>query len=38
MSCISEILKLKGDKEFMVLGNPKGFSSFCIEGGGQYKG
>lgn len=38
MSCISEILNLKGDKEFLVLGNPKGFHAFCIENGGEYKG
>lgn len=35
MTCITEILKLKGDKEFLY--NPEICDFFVIEGGGEYK-
>lgn len=35
MTCITEILKLKGDKEFLY--NPEICDSIAVEGGGTYK-
>lgn len=37
MSCISEILKLKGDKPFFTALNEKGNPWVAVEGGGVYK-
>lgn len=41
MSCITKILKLKGDKEVMICANKDGNSWgnpwIAVEGGGQYK-
>lgn len=35
MSCITELLKLKGDKPILMIKKDQGV---CIEGGGKYKG
>lgn len=37
MSCITEILKLKGDKEFMTVENKPGEKWVTVEGGGRHK-
>jgi hypothetical protein len=37
MSCITEILKLKGDKEFFVPLTEDGEAWISVEGGGSYK-
>lgn len=38
MSCITEILKIKGDKEFLPVGKRGEEPRIIIEGGGLYKG
>ncbi len=38
MTCITEILALKGDKEFIIANSPRDEYGIVIEGGGHYKG